>query len=114
MDKGKLDKNSPVHVFESKPLRRDFGFKITAADVFNDFLYLGDDKGTRHLIQATFPSSPSKSTTQKSSLRELRNKPKISLNTASTNCSATKVSPPSLLLLTKKSLSSTLLFAKLK
>jgi len=41
MDRGK-DKNSPIQVFEVKPIRRDFSFKLTAADVFNDFLYLGD------------------------------------------------------------------------
>ena len=46
MDRGKVDKNSPVQVFEVKPIRHNFNFKITAADVFNDFLYMGDEKGT--------------------------------------------------------------------
>lgn len=45
MDKGKLDRNSPIQVFETKTVRKELGFKITAADVYNDFLYLGDDKG---------------------------------------------------------------------
>jgi hypothetical protein len=88
MDKGKIDKNTPVHVFESKPLRRDFGFKISAADVFNDFLYVGDDKGTPIPTQATSTTSLSRSTIHKSFLRALRNRPRTSPNTALTNYSA--------------------------
>lgn len=46
MDKGKIDKTSgSMNIFEVKPIKRDFGYKITAADVFNEFLYVGDDKG---------------------------------------------------------------------
>ena len=36
MDKG------TINVFEVKVVRKDIGFKISAADVFNEFLYLGD------------------------------------------------------------------------
>lgn len=107
MDKGKLDKNSPVHVFESKTVRRDLGFKITAADVFNDFLYLGDDKGNRPPTQVTSPSSPSKSTTRISSPKAPTNKPKISPNTASTKYNATPAWPQSSPWQTKNCTSST-------
>lgn len=55
---GKVDKNSPVQVFEVKPIRKDFNFKITSADVLNDFLYLGDDKGTCPPTQAMYTSTP--------------------------------------------------------
>lgn len=37
-----------VNVFEVKVARKDIGFKISAADVFNEFLYLGDEKGNIH------------------------------------------------------------------
>lgn len=36
-----------TNVFEIKPIKRDFAYKLAAADVFNEFLYVGDDKGTR-------------------------------------------------------------------
>ena len=55
---GKVDKNSPVQVFEVKPIRKDFNFKITSADVLNDFLYIGDDRGTQHYTQAMYTSIP--------------------------------------------------------
>ena len=42
-----MDKNL-INVFEVRPIRKDFGFKISAADVFNEFLYLGDEKGNIH------------------------------------------------------------------
>ena len=38
MDKGKLDKKSPLNIFEVKPIRREFNYKLLAADVFNNFL----------------------------------------------------------------------------
>lgn len=50
MDRGKIDKNSPLNVFEIKPIRREFNYKLSAADVFNEFLYIGDDKGNILLI----------------------------------------------------------------
>ena len=42
-----MDKNL-INVFEVKPIKKEFGFKISAADVFNEFLYLGDEKGNLH------------------------------------------------------------------
>lgn len=42
-----MDKSS-INVFEVKPVRKDIGFKISAADVFNEFLYIGDEKGNIH------------------------------------------------------------------
>jgi hypothetical protein len=39
---------SLINVFEMKLVRRDIGFKISAADVYNSFLYLGDEKGSIH------------------------------------------------------------------
>ena len=51
MDKGKVDKNASMNIFEVKPIKRDFGYKLTAADVFNEFLYVGDDKGTSRDMQ---------------------------------------------------------------
>lgn len=42
-----MDKGS-INVFEVKLVRKDIGFKISAADVFNQFLYLGDEKGNIH------------------------------------------------------------------
>ena len=36
---------SSVNVFEIKPVTRDFGYKFSAADVYNEFLYVGDEKG---------------------------------------------------------------------
>lgn len=56
MDKGKFDRTSPIQVFETKPIRKDFNYKLSAADVFNEFIYIGDDRGTLSFIQAT--SSP--------------------------------------------------------
>lgn len=44
MDKG-LDKNTALNVYEVKSIKREFNNKISAADVFNEFLYLGDEKG---------------------------------------------------------------------
>jgi hypothetical protein len=35
MDKNKIDKSGSINIFEVKPIKRDFGYKITAADVFN-------------------------------------------------------------------------------
>lgn len=43
-----MDKGSSINVFEVKVVRKDIGFKISAADVFNNFLYLGDEKGFVH------------------------------------------------------------------
>ena len=42
MDKG------TINIFEVKVVRKDIGFKISAADVLNEFLYLGDEKGNIH------------------------------------------------------------------
>lgn len=39
-----MDKTS-INVFEVKVVRKDIGFKISAADVMNDRIYLGDEKG---------------------------------------------------------------------
>jgi hypothetical protein len=41
----KVDKSMAINVFEVKPIKKDFSYKITCADVFNEFLYVGDDKG---------------------------------------------------------------------
>ena len=43
-----MDKGGSINVFEVKVVRKDIGFKISAADVFNEFLYLGDEKGFVH------------------------------------------------------------------
>jgi len=58
MDKGKVDKNSPINVFEIKPIRREFNYKLSAADVFNEFLYIGDDKGKPSIMQVTSTTIP--------------------------------------------------------
>ena len=77
MNTGKLDRNSPIQVFEVKHIRRDFNYKITSADVFNDFLYIGDEKGTLYTSQAIFISPLSGSMILISSPNLLRNMPKI-------------------------------------
>ena len=69
MNQGKYDKNSPIQVFEVKPIRKEFNFKITTADVLNDFLYLGDEKGTYPSTQAMSTSIPSGSAIKISSLK---------------------------------------------
>jgi len=37
MDKGSgnVDKSNAINVYELKPIRRDFNYKFSAADVFN-------------------------------------------------------------------------------
>lgn len=47
-----MDKSSALNVYEVKQIRRDFNFKFASADVFNEFLYVGDEKGTSPLRQA--------------------------------------------------------------
>lgn len=47
-----MDKPAPINIFEVKTIRKDFSFKLAAADTFNEFLYVGDEKGTFTLIQA--------------------------------------------------------------
>ena len=89
MNQGKYDKNSPIQVFEVKPIRKEFNFKITAADVLNDFLYLGDEKGTSPPTQEMSTSTPSGSATKTSSPKTHKNSPKISLNIKYKSCSAT-------------------------
>lgn len=81
MDKGKLDRNSPIQVFETKTVRKELGFKITAADVYNDFLYLGDDKGKLSIIKVISTFTLSKSTILKSFLNLLKSKARTSLST---------------------------------
>lgn len=44
MEKG-VDKSNAINVYEVKPIRREFNYKFSAADVFNEFLYVGDEKG---------------------------------------------------------------------
>ncbi len=39
-----MDKSS-INVFEVKIAIKEVSCKISAADVFNEFLYLGDEKG---------------------------------------------------------------------
>lgn len=39
-----MDKGS-INIFEVKITKKDLAYKISAADVYNDILYLGDEKG---------------------------------------------------------------------
>ena len=39
-----MDKGS-INIFEVKIAKKDISYKISAAEVYNDFLYLGDEKG---------------------------------------------------------------------
>lgn len=89
MDKAKLDKNSPINVFEIKPIRREFNYKLSAADVFNDFLYVGDDKGNQSTIKVTSTTTPSDPLTLRSLLSPHSSKSKISPNIALISCNAT-------------------------
>ena len=41
-----MDKGTSSIVYEVKNIRRDINYRICAADVFNEFLYMGDDRGT--------------------------------------------------------------------
>lgn len=91
MDKGKLDRTSPIQVFETKPIRKDFNYKLNAADVFNEFIYVGDDRGTLSLIQATSTPIPSASTIPTSSPSPHKNRPRIYPSSASTNSSAIRL-----------------------
>jgi len=88
MDKGKIDKNSHINVFEIKPIRREFNYKLSAADVFNEFLYIGDDKGNRLLNKVISTTIPYVLVIQKSSLNLLNNKSKIFRSIGLINCSA--------------------------
>jgi hypothetical protein len=45
-----MDKSS-INVFEVKMAIKELSFKISAGDVFNEFLYLGDEKGTIIIIK---------------------------------------------------------------
>ncbi len=90
MDKGKIDKNSPINVFEIKPIRREFNYKLTAADVFNEFLYIGDDKGNKFLIKVISTTTPSVLVIHKSSPNLLNNKSKTFRSIGLINCSATQ------------------------
>ena len=101
MDKGKIDKNSPINVFEIKPIRREFNYKLSAADVFNEFLYIGDDKGNRVLIKVISTTIPYVPVIQKSLPNLLNNKSKTFRSIGSINCSATRHSHPYLYSQTK-------------
>ena len=35
-----------MKVFDLRKIQRDFQFKVSAADFYNDILYVGDEKGT--------------------------------------------------------------------
>lgn len=37
-----MEKSGTLNIFELKPIRKDFGFKFSTADVYNDILYVGD------------------------------------------------------------------------
>ena len=50
-----------MSVFEIKPVSKDFGFRFSAADVYNEFLYVGDEKGTSNVIKGTLYSYPFRS-----------------------------------------------------
>ena len=39
-----------MKVFELRKVQKDFQFKISAADFFNDVLYIGDEKGTKRIM----------------------------------------------------------------
>lgn len=39
-----------MKVFELRKVQKDFQFKISAADFFNDVLYIGDEKGISIII----------------------------------------------------------------
>ena len=39
-----------MKVFELRKIQKDFQYKISAADFFNDILYVGDEKGNRSVI----------------------------------------------------------------
>lgn len=45
-----MDKAS-INVFEVKTAIKEIPYKISAGDVFNEFLYLGDEKGKQSFIQ---------------------------------------------------------------
>lgn len=34
-----------VKVFEARKVQREFPYRIASGDYFNDFIYLGDEKG---------------------------------------------------------------------
>ena len=54
MEKGSnVDRSNALNVYEVKPIRREFNYKFAAADVFNEFLYVGDEKGRAETMQAT-------------------------------------------------------------
>lgn len=36
-----------MKVFELRKVQKDFGYKISAADFYNDIIYFGDEKGKR-------------------------------------------------------------------
>jgi hypothetical protein len=44
-----MDKAS-INVFEVKTAIKEISYKISAADVFNEFLYIGDEKGNKRFI----------------------------------------------------------------
>lgn len=48
-----MDKGS-INIFEVKTAKKDIPYKISAAEVYNDFLYLGDEKG-KHLTESQEP-----------------------------------------------------------
>lgn len=35
-----------MKVFEARKVQKDWPYKIASGDFFNDFIYLGDEKGT--------------------------------------------------------------------
>ena len=38
-----------MKVFDLRKIQRDFQFKVSAADFYNDILYVGDEKGTHSI-----------------------------------------------------------------
>ena len=108
-----MDKATASTVYELKPIRRDINYRITAADVFNSFLYTGDDRGLFLSMQATSTRTLSELMTR-ISFPKTRNKLQRTFRSiASSRSNLTLPLATSLSWLMKNCMSSTLVSEKL-
>jgi hypothetical protein len=52
---------SSIKAFEVRKVQREFPYRIASGDYFNDFIYIGDEKGTiflaiRQCLQISYQS----------------------------------------------------------